>query len=527
MNESAVGPVTDNDGAGNTVAEDATVGTSVGITGLATDADGTDTVTYSLSDDAGGLFTIDTNTGVITVANALDYETATSHSVTVLATSSDTSTSSQAFTINVTDVNESAVGPVTDNDGAGNTVAEDAAVGTSVGITGLATDADGTDTVTYSLSDDAGGLFAIDSNTGVITVANALDYETATSHSVTVLATSSDTSTSSQAFTINVTDVNESAVGPVTDNDGAGNTVAEDASVGTTVGITGLATDADGTDTVTYSLSDDAGGLFAIDTNTGVITVANALDYETATSHSVTVLATSSDTSTSSQAFTINVTDVNESAVGPVTDNDGTGNTVAEDAGVGTSGRHYRSGHRCGWHRYGHLLALTDDAGGLFAIDTNTGVITVANALDYETATSHYVTVLATSSDTSTSSQAFTINVTDVNESAVGPVTDNDGTANTVAEDAAVGNTVGITGSGHRCRRDRHRHLQPQRRCRRPVHHRHQHRCHHRGQCPGLRDGHQPLGHCAGHQLRYQHQQSGLYHQCHRCERICRWSGHG
>ena len=90
---------------------------SVGITALATDADGTDTVTYSLSDDAGGLFTIDSNTGVITVANALDYETATSHSVTVLATSSDTSTSSQAFTINVTDVNESAVGPVTDNDG--------------------------------------------------------------------------------------------------------------------------------------------------------------------------------------------------------------------------------------------------------------------------------------------------------------------------------------------------------------------------------------------------------------------------
>ena len=252
VNEFAVGPVTDSNAAANTVAEDAIVGTTVGITALATDADGTDTVTYSLSDDAGGLFTIDANTGVITVANALDYETATSHSVTVLATSSDTSTSSQAFTINVTDVNEFAVGPVTDNDGTANTVAEDAIVGTTVGITALATDADGTDTVTYSLSDDAGGLFTIDANTGVITVANALDYETATSHSVTVLATSSDTSTSSQAFTINVTDVNEFAVGAVTDSNAAADTVAEDAIVGTTVGITALATDADGTDTVTY-----------------------------------------------------------------------------------------------------------------------------------------------------------------------------------------------------------------------------------------------------------------------------------
>ena len=444
VNEFAVGPVTDSNAAADTVAEDAIVGTTVGITALATDADGTDTVTYSLSDDAGGLFTIDANTGVITVANALDYETATSHSVTVLATSSDTSTSSQAFTINVTDVNEFAVGPVTDSNAAADTVAEDAIVGTTVGITALATDADGTDTVTYSLSDDAGGLFTIDSNTGVITVANALDYETATSHSVTVLATSSDTSTSSQAFTINVTDVNEFAVGPVTDSNAAADTVAEDAIVGTTVGITALATDADGTDTVTYSLSDDAGGLFTIDANTGVITVANALDYETATSHSVTVLATSSDTSTSSQAFTINVTDVNEFAVGPVTDSNAAADTVAEDAIVGTTvGITALATDADGTDTV--TYSLSDDAGGLFTIDANTGVITVANALDYETATSHSVTVLATSSDTSTSSQAFTINVTDVNEFAVGPVTDSNAAADTVAEDAIVGTTVGIT----------------------------------------------------------------------------------
>ncbi|MCP3953472.1 MAG: cadherin repeat domain-containing protein, partial [Desulfobacterales bacterium] len=213
----------------------------------------------------------------------------------------------QNISVTVTDVDEFDVGAVTDSNAAANTVTEDTIVGSTVWITALATDPDGTDTVTYSLSDDAGGLFTIDTNTGVITVANALDYETATSHSVTVLATSSDSSTSSQAFTINVTDINEDVVGPVTDSNVAANSVAEDAINGTVVGITALATDPDGTDTVTYSLSDDAGGLFTIDTNTGVITVANALDYETATSHSVTVLATSSDTSTSSQAFTINV----------------------------------------------------------------------------------------------------------------------------------------------------------------------------------------------------------------------------
>ena len=47
---------------------------------------------------------------------------------------------------------------------AADSVAEDALVGTGVGITALAIDADGTDSVTYALSDSAGGLFSIDAN---------------------------------------------------------------------------------------------------------------------------------------------------------------------------------------------------------------------------------------------------------------------------------------------------------------------------------------------------------------------------
>ena len=53
-------------------------------------------------------------------------------------------------------------------------------------------------------------------------------------------------------------------------------------------------------DNVTYSLSDDAGGLFKIDTNSGVVSlVASAsLDAEAAISHDITVVATSGDGST-------------------------------------------------------------------------------------------------------------------------------------------------------------------------------------------------------------------------------------
>ena len=56
---------------------------------MAVDPDGTATVTYSLSDNAGGRFTIDASTGVVTVADGslLNHEAATSHQITVLATS--------------------------------------------------------------------------------------------------------------------------------------------------------------------------------------------------------------------------------------------------------------------------------------------------------------------------------------------------------------------------------------------------------------------------------------------------------
>ena len=91
-------------------------------------------------------------------------------------------------------------------------IAENSVVGSSVGITAYAEDLDAGDSVSYSLSDDAGGLFAIAAETGVVTLSGELDYEAATSHDITVLATSSDGSSSSKTFNISVTD-------DVSDND--------------------------------------------------------------------------------------------------------------------------------------------------------------------------------------------------------------------------------------------------------------------------------------------------------------------
>src|SRR6185295_15565172 len=161
-----------------------------------------------------------------------------------------------------------------DSNAAVNTVAEGAATGTVVGITALGTDADLGTTVSYELTGDAGGRFAIDGTSGVITVADGtlLDAESATSHDVTVLATSSDGSTQSATYAIAVTNVADNPV-VLVDSNAAVNTVAENAANGTVVGITALGSDADLGTSVSYTLTDDAGGRFAIDGTSGVITV--------------------------------------------------------------------------------------------------------------------------------------------------------------------------------------------------------------------------------------------------------------
>jgi hypothetical protein len=72
-------------------------------------------------------------------------------------------------------------------------------------------DPDSGDTHTYTLTDNAGGRFAIDSSTGVITVADGtlLNYESAISHSVTVRVTDGGGLTYDKTFTITLTDAYE------------------------------------------------------------------------------------------------------------------------------------------------------------------------------------------------------------------------------------------------------------------------------------------------------------------------------
>jgi Ca2+-binding RTX toxin-like protein len=397
----------------------------------ATDANAGQTITFSLSGEDAGLFEIvGTQLRFITAPDAEappDAGATAGYQVTVTASDGAGGTDTQAFVIEIGDVNEFAVTAPVDTDSTANGVLEGAAAGTLVGITALAADNDATtNAVTYSLTNSAGGRFAIDATTGVVSVADGtlLDYETATSHQITVRASSADGSVAETVFTIMLGDVNEFAVTAPVDTDGTADRVSEGAATGTLVGITAQSSDGDGSaDVVTYWLTDTAGGRFAIDTTTGVVSVADGtlLDYETATSHQITVRASSTDGSIAETVFTILLDDVNEFAVTAPVDIDGTANSVLEGAATGTLAGITASASDGDGTTNAVTYSLTDTAGGRFAIDTTTGVVSVADGtlLDYETATSHEITVRASSADGSVAETVFTIAVGDVVETGV------------------------------------------------------------------------------------------------------------
>ena len=422
------------------------------------DAESGDSDRYEI---AGGhpLFQINGHQITLKAGAQLDYETQRSYMPDIRSTEEAGNTIVKTVTVHVSDVDEFDVTPVSDSNAAANSVAENAANGTVVGVTGFASDADASNNgITYSLADNAGGRFAIDATTGVVTVADGslLNREAAASHSISVTATSADGSTSTQSFSVNVSDVDEFDVTPVSDANAAANSVAENAANGTVVGVTDFASDADASNNgITYSLADNAGGRFAIDATTGVVTVADGslLNREAAASHNISVTATSADGSTSTQSFSVNVSDVDEFDVGAVSDSNAAANSVAENAAVGTAVGVTGFASDADATTNTITYSLTDNAGGRFAINAATGIVTVADGsqLSYESATSHNVTAQATSSDGSVATQTFTIGVTDVAENLVltgGNDTFADTSVTELSIDGGAGNDT-ITGTAN------------------------------------------------------------------------------
>ncbi len=289
------------------VAETSAVGTAVGTVTATTMGAGPVTYALTAGNDAGA-FAIDASTGALTVASALDYETTPSYPLTVTASDPAGGTATAAVTVTVTNVDEAPGFGAADY---AFSVGEDAAVGAAVGTVSATDPEDGAVSYAITAGNEA-GAFAIDAATGALTVAGALDYETADDYNLTVTASDAAGHTATADVALTVTDV---AYPPGFGATSYAWSVAEDAAVGAAVG-TVSATDPEG-GAVAYALTagNDA-GLFQIDAASGRLTVAGTLDYETTASYSLTVTASSSGgKATATVPVTVTVTNVDEAPV--------------------------------------------------------------------------------------------------------------------------------------------------------------------------------------------------------------------
>lgn len=282
--------------------------------------------------------------------------------------------------------------------------------GGPVGITAFAQE-DG-HTISYVLVDDGlptYGAFALDSETGIVTVADhhLIDSIATTEINFTLQAMSTSSSIGSAVFTVKV--INSELSG-IQDIDVTPNVIDDLSSVnGVPTGIKAVANH-DGY-TVEYSLLNTAGGRFSIDELSGEITVADhsLINRADNTQHVVEVLATSSNGDYVKHNFTI---DVNYSLLTTVIDVNNSDNHIKEEAiendlSVGIQAKAFHDDHTISY-------ALTRGAEYGFKVDSKTGDVSIE---DKDTLLSHIQTyyileVTATSSSGATSASQFKLQLT-------------------------------------------------------------------------------------------------------------------
>jgi hypothetical protein len=393
VNDVAPSAPTDTNAATNTVVEGAANGTVVGVTAHSTDING-GTVTYSIAsggDSSHGGFTVNSTTGVVTVADhsKIDFESSGGSYTVAVQASDGTLTNSQTFTIAVTDLPPVISSPATAS------VNEGVAAHSAVYTAAAADPAGGT--VTYTLSGADAAAFTIDQATGIVTINGVPDFETKSSYNFTIKASDPSGAFNTEAVTLSVNDLAPVISSPATAS------VNEAVAAHTTV-YTAVAADPGG-GTVTYALTGADAAAFTIDPATGIVTINGVPDFETQSSYHFNVKASEASGAFNTEAVTLSVNDLP-----PVISS---GAAAAVNEGVAA-------------HTAVYTAVAADPAGGAvtysltgadaaaFTIDPATGIVTINGVPDFETQSSYNFNVKASDASGAFNTEAVTISVNDL-----------------------------------------------------------------------------------------------------------------
>uniref|UniRef100_A0A8C7NGT1 Protocadherin Fat 4 n=1 Tax=Oncorhynchus mykiss TaxID=8022 RepID=A0A8C7NGT1_ONCMY len=382
-------------------------------------------ITYNITTgNDKGLFTVNSKTGVLSLANHLDFEEKQKHELRVTANDGGwiAKTSYVMVTIHVTDVNDNP--PIFEPDEYFPVVQENVPSGTMV-VKMNATDRDsGPNAVmAYVIQSSDSDLFVIDPNTGVITTQGFLDYEAKQVYHLTVKAFNVPDEERCSFANVNIQLKGANEYVPRFVSKQYYFEISEAAPTGTVVGEV-FASDRDqGDDGVVYYLifgkSRRKG--FGINRKTGQIHVTGPLDREKEEKISLKVLAKNAGSIRGADIdevfVNITILDANDP---PVFSQELYNVQISEGlspGGLVTFVSAQDSDSVPSWSRFSYSIA-SDLEKNVFTINPQTGQVSVAAELDRETTPVFSLTLLAvdSGSPSATGSATLVVNLEDIND---------------------------------------------------------------------------------------------------------------
>nr|XP_034195560.1 fat-like cadherin-related tumor suppressor homolog isoform X8 [Osmia lignaria] len=396
---------------------------------------------YITSGDSRSQFQI-RSTGEVYVAKALDRETIDRYELEIVGTDGKYVFKTRV-TVQVLDVNDNP--PYCLRYRYREILSEGSHPGTYV-LTVLATDYDDEPNakLRFYLTGDNNDKFSLDKETGVLKTVGQLDRETQAKYSLTAHVQDRDKPSweCSSQLEILISDLNDNP--PKFTMQTYSATLPEDVEVGTLVTKVHATDDDIGINRkIRYEFIDSADGQFLIAADSGIVTLGKSLDRETKAMYNVTIQALDQGTPqlTSVTSLIVNVQDINDNP--PEFASKVYFSKVPEIYAVGTEvARVLATSKDTGVNADVYYSIVGGNEHKKFQIDARSGVITIAEQLDYERARDYFLTIQAVDGGIPPLSNHATVNITVIDSNDNAPIFSEVSYRASVREDAKIGEKV-------------------------------------------------------------------------------------